>query len=244
LEAVFGGPVPVEAMLRLHDRVARIRRIRRLERGGDAAFEAAVVEYGDVWRRLYGELAAATGARVVLDASKDLGSLYFLARVADLEVAVVHLVRDPRAVAHSWSRYKLRPEFVDRQVYMNRHGALDVAWRWWYSNRLAERARRHFADFLTLRYEDFVAAPRRHLEALCALAGLESPGLEFLAGQEASLTRTNHTLSGNPMRFADGPVAIRPDTGWRDPRGARRAAVVGLLTVGLRRRYGYDGGPG
>jgi hypothetical protein len=88
LKAVFGGPVPLVAMRRLHDRVARIRRIRHLERGGDAAFEAAVVEYGDVWRRLYAELAAATGARVVLDASKDLGPLYFLSRLPDVEVSV------------------------------------------------------------------------------------------------------------------------------------------------------------
>lgn len=242
LAAVFGPGVPVDAMRALAGRVARIRHIRSLERGGDAAFEAAVAEYADVWGRLYAELVRATGARVVLDASKDLGPLYFLRRVPDLDVAVVHLVRDPRAVAYSWRRPKRRPEFVDREVYMTRHGAADVAWRWAYSNRLAERSRRHFPAHLTLRYEDFVAEPRRHLEALCGLAGLEAPDLGFLAGDQARLTHVNHMLSGNPMRFTDGTVTIRPDLAWRSRMPAAAAAVVSALTVGLRRRYGYSGG--
>ncbi|MCZ6725974.1 MAG: sulfotransferase [Acidobacteria bacterium] len=244
LRAAFAeiGEVPVAGMQTLADRVARIRRLGRLERGGDAAFEAAVATYGEVWSRLYAELAEHTGCDVILDASKDLGPLFFLSRVPGIEVSVVHLVRDPRAVAYSWSQRKLRPEFVDREVYMNRHGAVDVSWRWWYSNLLASRARRLFPDFLRLRYEDFVAEPRGTLERLCSLVGIGNVDLTFLEGASARLGRSNCTVSGNPMRFDAGEVTIRRDDDWRQrmPRASR--LLVGALTWPLRRRYGYRGG--
>lgn len=244
LAAVFSGEseVPVARLRSLADRVARIRRIGRLARGGDRAFEEAVVEYGSVWRRLYGEIADHTGARVVLDASKDLGPLFFLGRIEGLEVDVLHLVRDPRAVAHSWSRRKLRPEFVGREIYMNRHGPFDVSWRWLYSNRLAEMAGRRFPTYLRLRYEDFVEAPRETLRRVCDLAGLQDAALDFVRGHEARLSRDNCTLSGNPMRFGGGDLTIRPDTAWRSRMPATARALVGALTWSQRRRYGYGGG--
>ena len=246
LAAVFDqeGGVPTERMRELAGRVARIRHVRRLERGGDRAFEAAVAEYAAVWERLYAEIARHTGARVIVDASKDLGPLYFLRRIAGLEVAVLHLVRDPRGVAHSWSRRKLRPEFVGREIYMNRHGALDVAWRWSYSNVLAQRAARHFPALLRLRYEDFVAAPREALAGICAFAGLPDADLGFLDGRRARLARATCTLSGNPMRFGGGELVIRPDAEWRERMPAVSRALVGALTWPLARRYGYAwGGP-
>jgi hypothetical protein len=244
LAAVFPaeGRAPVERMRELAGRVARIRHLRRLERGGDRAFEEAVAEYAAVWKRLYTEIAEHTGARVILDASKDLGPLFFLSRIASLEVDVLHLVRDPRAVAHSWNRRKLRPEFVDREVYMNRHGPFDVAWRWWYSNRLAERAARRFGRAMRLRYEDFVTAPGETLRRVCGFVGLEDADLGFLEGHEAHLLRDNCTLSGNPMRFGGGDLTIRPDTAWRSRMPAAARAVVGGVTWRLRRSYGYGGG--
>jgi len=243
LRAVFGGETPVTQMKRLADQVARIRRIHRLEGRGDEAFETAVREYGAVWLALYREIAAATGAGVVLDASKDLGPLFFLSRIEELEVALVHLVRDPRGVAYSWSQRKRRPEFVDREVWMNRHSAVDVAWRWSYSNRLAERAKKLFPTDLTLRYEDFVEAPKSAIERICALVGLDGPDLSFIEGRKVELRRTNCTLSGNPMRFDEGSLTVRKDTRWHENYHPAARGLVSLLTVPLRGRYGYGGGP-
>jgi hypothetical protein len=242
LAAVFpqADAVPLARMRSLRDQVARIRHIPKLERGGPEAFADAVAEYADVWRRLYTEIARHAGVEVVVDASKDLGPLFFLHRIPDLEVSVVHLVRDPRGVAYSWSRRKLRPEFVDREVWMNRHGAVDVSWRWMYSNLLAQRAAGRFSSFLRLRYEDFVDEPRASLEQICALAGVAKPDLGFLDGKTARLERRNCTLSGNPMRFSDGELTILRDTRWHAmPWPAR--TIVSTLTWPLRRRYGYRG---
>ena len=241
LREVFDGDTPLATMESLADRVARIRRIPNLLRGGDAEFERALADYGAVWRRLYGGLAAATGAEVIFDASKDLGPLYFLHRVAGVHVALVHLVRDPRAVAYSWSRRKLRPEFVGREVWMNTHGPIDAAWRWLYSNRLAERAQRLFPDNLTLRYEDFVAEPRATLAEICALAGVDGADLGFIDGDRVTLRRTNCTLSGNPMRFDEGTLTVRPDTRWQTDYGRAPRALVSALTWPRRWRYGYRG---
>jgi len=238
--AAQGGGVDLERMRSLQEEVSRIRRIPRLESGGDAAFEAAVEEYAGFWSRLYAELREATGARVILDASKDLGPLFFLDRVEGIEVRVLHLVRDPRGVAFSWSQRKLRPEFVDREVYMNRHGVLDVALRWWYSNLLADRASRRFPHTMRLRYEDFVAEPKAALETICAFADLDGADLSFLDGRSARISRGDHSLSGNPMRFDSGALTIRADMRWHQEMSAAGRWATAALTWPLRRRYAYS----
>jgi hypothetical protein len=82
-----------------------------------------------------------------------------------------------------------------------------------------------------LRYEDLVADPARHLTAVMAWAG--SPGVT----PPASLPAVNHTVGGNPVRFAPGP--LRPDEEWRHalPPGARR--LVTAMCWPLMRAFGY-----
>ncbi len=242
LTAVFdGAAVPLERVRELHDRVSRIRRIPRLERGGGEAFEREVDAYASIWRSIYGEIARRAGRRLVVDASKDLGPLFALSRVPDLELRVLHLIRDPRGVAFSWSRQKRRPEFVGREVYMNRHGPVAVAWRWTYSNLLAERSRGRVAAFRQLRYEELIESPEATLRGICEWAGLERPKLDFVDGVTARLDRSSHLVSGNPMRFDRGSVTLQPDTRWRTEMPKIDRALVSALTWPLRRRYGYRG---
>ncbi len=230
-------PSQLEKLRGLRDRVARIRHVRSLERGGSAQFEAWVATYATVWSAIYTEVARRSDCRVVVDASKDLGPLFFLLRLPEIDVRVLHLTRDPRAVAHSWGRRKRRPEFVDREVYMHRHGPLSVAWRWWYSNLLAERAGRAAPAYLHLRYEDLVERPRASLRAVTDWTGVEEADLTFLDGARAALDRETHILSGNPMRFESDAVEIRADDAWRTRMPAARRACVAALTWPLRRRY-------
>ena len=51
--------------------------------------------------------------------------------------------------------------------------------------------------------------------------------------------RTKHTASGNPVRFATGPVVLRPDTQWRSSQGRTDRAVVTALSLPWLRRYEY-----
>ena len=60
-------------------------------------------EYLEAVERLYAAAAAITGS-VVVDLSKRRSTLRLLRCSTRLDVRVVHLVRDSRAVAYSWTR--------------------------------------------------------------------------------------------------------------------------------------------
>jgi hypothetical protein len=175
------------------------------------------------------------GGRVVVDSSKGPGYANVLQATEDVELFVVHLVRDPRAVAHSRLRTAERlghalgltpPVFALLWDLWN--VVIEVAWR---------RGR-----YLRLRYEDFVTRPRQAVEQITALLHERPTRLPLVSEDTVALTPT-HTVAGNRSRFQTGEVRLRLDDDWvsanRLPVVDRRA--VAALTWPLRVRYGYIG---
>jgi hypothetical protein len=149
---------------------------------------------------------------------------------------VLHLVRDSRAVAYSWGRAVRRPD-TDQQSYMTRYSPAVAAAQWNGQNTAFHLLRG--VPVMRLRYEDVVAAPEAAVRRIAAFSGLPAPGrLAYLGAGWAEL-EPGHSVSGNPMRFATGKIAIRPDERWRAdlPAGPRREVTA--LTSPLLAAYGY-----
>jgi hypothetical protein len=149
----------------------------------------------------------------------------------------VHLIRDPRAAAYSWLKKKPQPdsEEIEHMVRFNptKSSALWDSW-----NASAEALwRRTPEGYLRLRYEDFVAEPRKSLERILGLVGVtaELP----LAGEHEVRLGVSHTVSGNPNRFETGLVELRPDREWISAMSPRDRALVTALTLPLLKHYGY-----
>jgi hypothetical protein len=49
----------------------------------------------------------------------------------------------------------------------------------------------------------------------------------------------DHTVAGNPMRFHQGPLALRLDEAWKSKLPERDQRIVAAVTTPLRLRYGY-----
>ena len=182
---------------------------------------------------LFRAIAETTGTRVVVDSSKWPGYARFLEQVDGLEVAVVHLVRDPRGVVHSRLRSAERRGFPLTPP----PAGFAAVWSVW--NALIELVWRR-RRYLRLRYEDLVARPEDAVRRAAALVGEAPERLPFLAPDVASLAPT-HSVAGNRSRFRTGEVPIRLDDEWRlTPRlGARERRAVAALTWPVRLRYGY-----
>ncbi|HEX2052957.1 MAG TPA: sulfotransferase, partial [Actinomycetota bacterium] len=112
-KTAFGGWDQIDAheMLALQKRVDRNRYIPsmvapRLRPAAQADFE----RYTDVLSRLYRGIGEVAGARVVIDASKHASTAFLLRKVPNLDLRVVHLVRDSRGVAYSWTKEVKKPE--------------------------------------------------------------------------------------------------------------------------------------
>jgi hypothetical protein len=188
---------------------------------------------------LYQAVAEVTGCRIIVDSSKRPAYALLVSTMEDVELSVIHLVRDSRAVCHSWTRKKLRPEIVGVEGYMSRSHPSKKVWRWILSNTMVEASSRRFQRFRRLRYEDFVRDPRGELERIVRwVEPREEPHLPFLGAGAAELP-ADHSVSGNPMRFQSGAIRIEEDDEWRHAMDPAQRTLVGLLSAPLLARYGY-----
>lgn len=229
----------VAAMERLGGRPVRTRTIRSASRPEPRWHDLALVRA--VTADLLVALAATTGARMVVDSSKRPVDAAVMAGVPEVDHYVLHLVRDPRAVAFSWGRVKERAG--PGSAPMARRGAASSAERWMENNLGSELLRRHVPGerWLRLRYEDFVAAPGPTLDRL--LGWLGEPGPSPIGADGTVELHGNHSVAGNPVRFTTGPVPIRADDEWRRALPARHRALVTTLTLPLLAHYGYPLSP-
>lgn len=196
--------------------------------------------YAGVMVRLLRAAAQVSGASVLVDSSKLPSHGLVLAAHPGVELHALHLVRDSRAVAHSWRRKKLRRQVSGSPEYLPRLSPSRSVMRY-YSGNLpmhALAARLPPGRFSRLRYEDFTAAPRQTVRQI--LGRLDHPADDgtFLSESRALLGE-NHLVDGNPMRHRRGEVEIRQDRGWETRMPPRERALVHAATLPLRLLYGY-----
>ncbi len=241
--AAFGGwqNLDVDQVLALKGAVDRTRYVPRLAAPAASMKQArAVDEYCDLYRRLYGGVAAVTGAAVLVDASKHASLAFALRRAADLDLRVLHMVRDSRGVAYSWSKKVRRTEITDGEVYMPRYSPAQAAVLWTANNTLFDLLGRLGTAVHRLRYEDLVAQPAAVLGEVLAFLGLpaDAETLSFLRSDSAELG-ASHTIGGNPMRFSTGRLTLRADEAWRREMPPRARLGVSALTAWPLASYGY-----
>ena len=230
-----------ERMMALLARGTRARHIPRLV--GSArrreAFVGGLDELPDRLSSLYGAIADAAGARVIVDSSKLPTYGMVLDQVPGVDLRIVHLVRDPRATAYSWRRKKSLPDKPGST--MQRQGPLKASALWMLWNGAAGVFwRKDRERYLRLRYEDFVRDPRSSIERVCAFVGEDPSGSPFVSETEVELT-PSHSVAGNPSRFTTGRVALRPDEEWRSKMRRSDRAIVTAVTWPLLIRHGYLG---
>lgn len=247
--AAFGGwdRVDVDRVLRLQAAVERTRHIPRLARSRLAAAQRVrIAEYAGYYAAIYRAAAQVTGARLVVDSSKHSALAHCLRWGAagtsggpGVDLRVAHVVRDARGVAYSWTKTVTRPE-ADGGEVMTRYSPARSALLWNAHNAAFDLLARCGVPLIRLRYEDFLADPRRVVRQLASFAGLDAAAdpLAFLGDAHVDLG-PGHTAAGNPMRFATGRVPLHPDDAWRQALPPRHRLLVAAACWPLLRRYGY-----
>ncbi len=110
-EKAFGGwgNVDVHRILALRELVERTRHIPLLVAARRGDFATLVAEYSEYYAKIYVAAAAVAGASVVIDSSKHSALAHCLRHSPDIDLRVLHVVRDPRGVAYSWTKTVARP---------------------------------------------------------------------------------------------------------------------------------------
>lgn len=239
----YGGWATIDAahVTRLQDQVDRTSRIplliapRRPRR-----FAAQLAEYSDLLRRLYAAILDVSGQDMVVDSSKRPSSAYVLRTMPDVDLAVAHVVRDPRGVAFSFAKHVELPDGAALRSEMPRSGTRKVSRRWVSVNSLIAGLGTLGVPVTRLRYEDLVSDPARELGRVLTLTGGKpSAGVfDYITDNGITVPRT-HVVAGGRIRLASGSMPLCLDDVWRREMPPRSRRLVELMTGPVRRRYGY-----
>lgn len=225
-------------LARLHDDTIRVRYTFRLlrERPGGPPHWGALREYAEVAGRLYRAIGTATGARVIVDTSKRTGDAALLRLLPGVDPFVLHVVRDPRAVAYSWSHRSGSPP-----------GELATAGEWLAFSALGEAVKWRLGPgrSMVLRHEDFAERPRTSIERVLRFVDAARAPIPLSGPEDRTVEfGENHTVAGHWTRFNRGATDLRLSTEWRSKQRQGQRLLVTGVTLPLLPRYGYPLDPG
>ena len=192
---------------------------------------------------LVSTVAEITGAKVVADSSKVAVRLKYLLRNTELDVRVIHLIRDGRGVALT---YMDPASFADAKDPAVRGGGsggqrenerlsmAQAAHQWRRCNEEAEHILRRLdkSQWIEVRYEELCKDTENTLGRLFEFLGLDpdKPVHDFRAVE-------NHVV-GNGMRL-DTTSQISLDERWRSVLTEEELRVFDREAGRMNRRYGY-----
>ncbi len=240
--AAFGSweAVDVARLNALKATVDRTRHIPALAAKKLAPAQHQLVrEYVSHFERVYRAAAADTNARVIVDSSKHASLAYCLRWSPNIDLRVLHVVRDSRGVAYSWTKQVRRPESPTGDQ-MTRYSPAKAAMLWNAQNAAFSLLARRGVPVRRVRYERLIQRPRKVIASLARFCGLDlsEPDLNFIGEGWADLG-PSHSAAGNPMRFTVGRIPIRPDEAWAEDMAHGTRRMVSTLTRPLLGRYGY-----
>ena len=207
------------------------------------------------WRRLLPEsnrrnraliesLLEVNNAKVVIDSSKVALRLKYLLKIRDLDIRVIRVIRDGRAVSLTYtdewnfadsSDPEMRGGGTGTRRPPPRRTMAEAANEWRRSNEASDAliARLPTSQWTEVRYEELCADPAATLRRLAVFLDLdpEKTLIDFRS-------RTQHVI-GNGMRM-DNTSAIRLDERWKSHLTPADLKAFDDVAGDLNRSYGYE----
>jgi hypothetical protein len=180
--------------------------------------------------QLYYEIVSISNSNLIVDSSKIPSYLYVLSKIDDINLRVIHLVRDPRAICYSWHRKKIhgfKPN-SDSRIGLGwtiRNSVLDY---WGHKNP---------NKYIKIYYEDFAQRPNRCVNKIFDNYDINSENPMNKDG--TVFIKKMHTTGGNPSKHKRQEVKIRPDDEWKNNLRFLPKYKVSFLTLPLLIKYRY-----
>ena len=181
-------------------------------------FNAQVEEAVKALKRSLYFICEKEQAEIIIDSSKFGPYAWLLSRDEDVQMIVVHLVRDPRATLYSWvSKPIPMYDRANRQFSLRTRTPIEGIVYWMRANLSAIFLKVMGLPYYRLRYETFVKEPLCAVHNLATFAQKHLFYLEIGAELESQLQdkslrlHTRHLIGSNPdAKRKVGQIEIKP----------------------------------
>lgn len=168
--------------------------------------------YADELRRCFNAISDEFGTNVIVDSSKKPIHGFALSCIEDIDLRIIHLVRDRKAVVHSWNTAKYDKS---KNGMMNTQSVRKASVEWVLVNRWIERYLGNGKNpYLKVHYSDFTREPVTVFNNILEFIGEDTSCNPIKSEDNSFSPVASPTISGNPMRFNKGDITIKEDTRW------------------------------
>lgn len=190
-------------------------------------------------RQLFAAVSDVSGASVMIDSSKNPSRAAALLRMREIDVRLVHLVRDPRGMTASLARSWSRDPAGGIQSDLASRPAVQVAKEWNLAGRVADLLLRiwpaHAA--MRVRYETLLSQPEETIRSIGHMADLDL-GEVAVSMADGAPINVGHVVAGNRLRMQKS-TTLRSSDDWAKTLSAQDKAQVERRCARRMRKYGY-----
>lgn len=200
--------------------------------------DSEMSNYADTFKRLISTVSEKSGSNIIIDASKTPNMIPVYGQIPGVRLCVIHLVRDPRAVAYSWFHRSKKRGPDEDSGNMHRHNPAKSTLSWLARNYFISKFGSTLnSDYQVLRYEDFVASNGSALETV--VNKLKLPELDLSHNPIGAGVTFSHSVRGNPIRFESSEIKIKEDDTWKEKLPIIEKLLVSILASPLLKKYRY-----
>jgi hypothetical protein len=163
---------------------------------------------------LYSLIFEKTKSKYIIDSTKFPIHLESLYRTDSFDMRVIHLTRDPRSVANSWSKKKQTNEGPSSN-FIGTRLPWKVALSWRMCNVVTSQYRAKVPFFSHNRWEDITTYPSQSVGQIIHELDLELSAPQFSRDNDVNL-KSGHAFWGNSSRRLHGTTKILRDAGLQE----------------------------